>query len=335
MCFPRHLLLIAALALCGSALRAQAEPRSYTLRIYALQDLSFRMSTGGTVETFDRKKLSEAEMEELQRTRQREAEALEEMVRIYMEPKFDTTDPEQRIRIGEGHIALLLSATAEQHEWTAKFLESLRRSSLCFEVETHVLTVPESSLAELALGDAPSILGDAAATTAFLEKAKKLKQIDLLQAPKILSLNGQRATISTMSQTSYIKRYDEIDLIEPQRQRIIDPVIDVAKQGLEWKLRAVALPDRSIGLQSDLEVSELVRPIPQKETPYGKISVPEVRTKRVQSTVRLRPGQCLVLSSNPTDGKRLVLLLRATPVEMGDLDRAGKEPAAEPSERKR
>jgi hypothetical protein len=324
--------LAAALLLASSSLRAQDDSPSYSLRSYTINDFLARWTAHLDTKPFLLSLPRADAQQEMEQVRERETQDLIASIKLYLEPKYREHDAEQSLLAAAPGV-LVLRATDAQHAWVQRFFSELRQQTRSFHIETSVMTVLEGDLGALGLGDEPSVLGNAETQAAFLEKAKSLKQIDILQAPSIIALNGQRATMSTVSQTSYIKRYDEIDLIEPERKRIIDPVIDIAKEGLEWEMRALALPDGSIGLESELEVSELVRPIPQKETPYGKVSVPEVRTKRVQSTVRLRPGQALVLRSNPTDGKRLVLLLKATPIEPGDLEAPGKDSA--PSERKR
>ncbi|MBL8898466.1 MAG: hypothetical protein JNM84_12595 [Planctomycetes bacterium] len=232
---------------------------------------------------------------------------------------------------------LVASMTLSQHQWLERFLVALSKQPRHQQilVETHILMVPTGQCEALGLGDTPSVLVDAASEQAFLEKAKATNQIDMLSAPRVSIWNGERATISTLEQTAYIKRFDVIDIVEPGRQRLIDPVIDVVEHGLVWEMRGVLLPEGTIGMESILAISELVRPMEERKTEHGVVGVPEVKTTRVQSTVQVKAGQTFVLSAHPSDGKRLVLLLKATPIEAGDLEQAGKEPAAEPSVRKR
>lgn len=321
------LLLTSTMALSG---RAQEVPPKNVLIFYAIKDLVLRLARPNrTIEAPT--PIEVANEDPRGSSRLQAAIDFAALCETFITPPLNAGSTKDQ-RISATATTLLANVWPVQHEWIRSFRQSFldggETSQLLLELR--VLKVPESALQTLGLSDEPMVLDTAEREQAFLDQAIKLDQVDVLNAPSILVLNGQWANLSTLNQKSYIKRYDVIEYVEPGRMRLVDPVVDAVSEGLLWDLRTVRLPGDTVGIESKLSISELTEPMAELETPYGKIALPEVKTTRIESVVRVKPGQCFVLMAHPSNQQRLVVMLKASNVEVEHVVEQGT-PSAEPT----
>ncbi|MBL8768628.1 MAG: hypothetical protein JNL94_14725 [Planctomycetes bacterium] len=114
----------------------------------------------------------------------------------------------------------------------------------------------------------------------------KLKDVDVLAQPSIITSGGQRATISTINQVSYVADFE----INVNGDRpIVDPEIRVVQEGLLLDLCPIIDADgETIRLIPRLEVDTLQRPIREFETEIGGVAELTIQVPFVEK-VRWEP----------------------------------------------
>jgi hypothetical protein len=224
-----------------------------------------------------------------------EAKRLELLVRAireYLRPKLLLGLDEVRELPGG---TLVVTATAEQHEWIRRFLELQRRSEaprLMFN--TKQLRATKSELEALGLDGPTQMLPDEQHADQFIAKIESAG-IETLASPRFLIGAGTPAYMDLFNEVAYVKRYDVV-YVHPGPEAIVDPVIDVIKEGTHCELAGIEIEPGLYALEIEFERTEIERPIPTKEvrvtinaTPVT-ISQPVVLTSQLSSTVLLRDG---------------------------------------------
>jgi hypothetical protein len=138
-----------------------------------------------------------------------------------------------------------------------------------------------------------------------------------LDAPRLAKNPLQRAPISTLTQTLYVK---DFTLSRTGDTLIADPVVDVVNDGNTTDVIATWLPDGLLGLSCDVTFQELQKPIPQFETTLAKgihpvtIQLPRVTGVRLRQTAVLGKDSMVVLAAQRADGSWLCATVQAGPM---------------------
>lgn len=245
------------------------------------------------------------------------AKTLQGLITKYLTPKSERGG--ERIEFAQNG-ALIASLSAEQHRWLSGFLTAQRQFTGLVKVETRMFKLPRGRLAKLGVGTSAS-LATPADRDALLEQFGAAGSVEFLTAPSLTAYANQRANVSVLNQVAYVKDYT-IEVVEPGAREIADPQVAVITEGLVLDLRATPLGDGVLGLDLQLQSSELLRPIRTLKLRLStanalevEIGLPEVTTVRIVSTVLVKDGASVLLST-PSQGsdEELALLVTATRV---------------------
>lgn len=148
------------------------------------------------------------------------------------------------------------------------------------------------------------------------ELAAKLAKIECnrLECPKLTVTPLQRANVSVMNQTAYVRDFN----LERQGDTLIaDPIVDVVWDGNSTDVCATFLPDGMLGLTCDATFQEVQKPIQTFETTIGlkhpvTIQLPRVTGTRLRQTAVVGAGSLIVLATQKVDGTWLLALVRAS-----------------------
>lgn len=250
---------------------------------------------------------------------------LEELATRFCQPPLDPQ--QERIQADEqGWLVCYLRP--EQHEWLTRFLalqDESERQWLA-DVSTEWFSLGEADAAALGM-EGSALLLDGEDEVARIRQRLERTRSNRLVAPRVTALPGQDAELSTLSEVSYVKEY-KLVIVEPGRQEIADPVVDVIQEGFVMKLRALQTGDALYGLRLDCSSSEIERPIPTRRFRLSpahpaevEIGMPQLRTAQVEATVLVADGGgVLLLTSGFTEGRSLAILVqfrRAAPAADG------------------
>lgn len=246
-------------------------------------------------------------------TRVREGDALLELVRAFMEPRFEADRHELRL-LGEGSLVARLDGG--QHQWLEAFLTTQRQSAAhggeLLLISALVVSGSAEALAAHGLDAAEQVFEPGQLDLLDLE-LRRAEGVSVLQAPMLAVYSRQRATISVTNALSYVTRWER-HVVEPDEQVVLDPVIETVQDGIVWEGRAVLLPDGLCGLQVALQLADVARPLttrqvrPDPELPAQTISIPVVTTVSMASTLTLEPGAVAALMA-PRDAEQEVAVL--------------------------
>lgn len=229
-----------------------------------------------------------------------------EMVRTHVEPAFDP-DHESVKSISPG--ALVLVGLPEQHLWVRDFLELQRRNTqVYFMMDVKILTLKDRAYEKLIRGTKPEVLDDAGKDD-FLGRVSKYEGSETLSAPRVLSLNGQKVSISIENRLKYIKGYELVENVLPGDQTVEVPEIETISEGMVIEGRATLIADDKIGVQFELTLTEVQRPIQTVATSYGEIALPEVMKSKIESKLYLADGASALFPGQPAEDRNLVILL--------------------------
>ncbi len=134
-----------------------------------------------------------------------------------------------------------------------------------------------------------------------------------ISIPKLVVSPLQLATASSINQTAYVRDFE----VEQQGDKVIaSPVVDVISDGIEGRVLVLFEPDGRIGLDCELSVSELLRPIPTAEVdlgiagaPKGVVQLPRVRGVRLRQVAHLADGEVAVVAAPRAEGGFLVAMI--------------------------
>ena len=329
-------LLVASLCLQDSELRRPSDessrepvlPRSLLhsteLRIYDLQTLtghdrlqllltkfapSMELTTiEDALDRFDR-------LEQARLTANQNTEYLLTSLRQLMEPPL--VEGLQDIRHLEGG-KLALVGVSEQHEWLEGFLRAADGFDGLIDLQARIFRFDAGLLTGVGERGSGSLLSEEA--TLELLADLDTSGIEAVTAPRITALPFQRAQLSVLTQTSYLKDY-ELKLLPDLNTEIADPVIDIIQSGLLLNLFAVPLANGKLGVFVDLELSKLALPIPSADIVIGAgrhevtVQLPQVTRIQVGGHFNVPPGETLMLTTaDPSGGSEIIVLLKTTRV---------------------
>jgi hypothetical protein len=274
-----------------------------------------------------------AKQEELSAAREharRQAQAVDEVVRLYMRPKFVEDHNSSRL-LDTGLLVLL--ASAEQHTWLQEFLKLQRESQGYLQMQTTMFTVSQGTMASLGVqGSARIYEGDAEINTLLRGLTALDEEVHYITAPKVLTRPLQTATVSILNQVAYVKDF-KLEIVEPGQVEIADPVIATIQEGVLFEVRGVPLSPGIYGVEVDLTQSTLARPIPTRKILIGAdrhevtIGLPQVTTRSIQTHLTLADGSsALFVTPDDEAGRDLVLFFRLQAVEEGQWDVLETEP---------
>lgn len=138
--------------------------------------------------------------------------------------------------------------------------------------------------------------------------------VEMVAAPRLATMDGQRGSVSILSQRAYVSDYEVFHIDEDW---IADPVIDVLQDGIMVDVTAKVLEGERVDLDATVEISEFLRfdderiEIDPSMEPVT-IQMPRMRTMRfAQNTVLADGGSILVGRTGEPDGREIWVLLRA------------------------
>tara|TARA_R110002096_G_scaffold43169_1_gene116279 strand:+ start:238 stop:1182 length:945 start_codon:yes stop_codon:yes gene_type:complete len=137
----------------------------------------------------------------------------------------------------------------------------------------------------------------------------------VLAAPLLSVLPLQKAHIMVGNETAYVKDFT----VQRAGDAVIaDPVIATVWDGHKSEVCATFLPGGRIGLTCDVNVQELLRPIPTVETVVVKgtkpvtIQLPRLSGVRLANVAEIAAGSLVVLAAKRSDGNFLVAVIKAS-----------------------
>ncbi len=219
-------------------------------------------------------------------------------------------------KLGDAPEHLQLSSTGtlvanlrrDQQLWLEEFLQTQRNFDGLIQVEVRLLTLPRGLLGKLGV-DSSAMLSSDAHRDALVEQLLSTPDVQSISAPKLQLNANQRANISVLNQVAYVKDYT-VEIVEPGRQEIADPQIAAINEGVVLDLRATPLPGQLFVLDLKLHNAQILRPIRTRKIRLSatqptevEIGLPEVATVRIVSSVVVRDGASVVLSTPAQDNE--------------------------------
>jgi len=245
--------------------------------------------------------------------------ALAEFARAFVEPTLQHAEDVKAL--GAHHLVGL--GRAEMHGWVHGFLQAqLEEGDQPIDLQFRVLHAHDKALKRAGLKRDPVVLKDAEALKARLGKLHGLPLVDRLAgepevtemtAPRLLTFQLQRANISVISQTTYIKGYELVAGEKPGDAAVAVPQREIVQDGIVLDCRAAVVQKDRVGLLCKIHLTELDRPIPQEQTPHGPIGVPVTRVLDLERKLSVPAGGGALLPVRRDDGRHLVVVVTATP----------------------
>jgi len=322
MTLPRLLACCLSAALTTGALSAQRMPIPDTeqlLRLFDLRDLIRDGSPGvDLMLKGDRAPFDATASERAAR-----------MLRNFVDPPLRPGDDLKAI--GEHRIAVL--ADAERVASVERLLTAAKKHQKdLLTIEVQLLDVPaakfrkflQEHLTEVpGKGEHGKAKGPSTFQTVFGKEAAKLfvatcRKIDgaeMLAAPLVSVLPLQKAEVSVMNQTAYVK--DFTVQRTDDNEVLADPVVDVVWSGHRAEICATFLPGGRIGLSCDVRFQELQRPIPEVEvklvpgTKGATIQIPRTSGVRLANVAEIASGSMVTLAAQRVDGNYILALIKA------------------------
>lgn len=206
----------------------------------------------------------------------------------------------------------------EQHAWLERFLQlqSAPERRWMAQIETHWFRLTPRQVARLGLEGSAQILADAAEVAAQIAVLSS-NNGEALTSPRVTAFAGQLAELSVLNEISYVKEY-RLEIVEPGRQEIADPVVDVIQEGHRMEVRALQTGDELYGLRLSCSSAEIERPIPTRRFQLSpvlpsevEVAMPQVLTAQVDATVLVPDGGgVLLLTSGLSDGGSLAIVVQ-------------------------
>jgi hypothetical protein len=235
----------------------------------------------------------------------------EQLVLAHLSPKLgDAPEQLQISRTG----TLVANLRRDQQQWLDAFLQTQRSFEGCIEVQARLFKAPRGLLGKLGV-ESSAMLSSDTHRDAFVQRMASTADVHEITAPKLIVYANQRANISVLNQVAYVKDYT-LEIVEPGRQEIADPQVAVINEGVILDLRATPLPGQLLVLDLKLHNSQILRPIRTRKIRLSatqptevEIGLPEVATVRIVSSVVLRDGASVVLSTPAQDDEGDIALV--------------------------
>ncbi len=251
----RSFVYLAALGLLGTALPAQAgEPgpqAPFVTRTYQIADLLVPIGNGGGPVPPTK-----------------EGDLIELIVSAVRSRTWEGHGGAGTIAYHPLTMALVVNQTAEAHAEIGDLLKALRREQdQQVVLEMRIVSVSEACYENLALafGEIEAKAGAAMPAVSFLKGERGLKHFmealqedaasNIMQAPKLTALNGQRAVVNAIDRQAYVTG---VDVVRTPREETVAPREEVFEVGLKFAVRPIIAADRrSVALDLDLNLTSL------------------------------------------------------------------------------
>ncbi|MDA1265772.1 MAG: hypothetical protein O2816_11890 [Planctomycetota bacterium] len=306
----------------GEAPEAQSRPADdRTLVVYDIADLTGHdalrevdLTHAGGANPNEAERLLQAlqEREEARALVLKHAGDLRTAIAEYMQPEL--LQDAQTLRTLNGG-ALILLGSEQQHVWTRQFLDLQRKTNGLLDMQARLLTVPDGVLESMGIESSAKIYPSQEAFAPILEALLAKPGVEVVTTPRLMTFPRQRANVSVINQVAYVKDYDLV-VVEPGAVEIVDPVIDVIQEGVTLDLWCVPIERGVFGLDAEMQVATLERPIPTSTLQIGNlrhevsISLPHVTEVGVSSRMSLPDGAVAVLiTPDPAEQVHLVMVL--------------------------
>ena len=119
-----------------------------------------------------------------------------------------------------------------------------------------------------------------------------------MSAPRILLFNRAPGYITVQNEFSYVSEYQR-RVVQPGDRELIDPVVEVIKEGDFVALTPVCVGEQLYSLDLSVQRVEVVQPIPTRTVRLGgedlEIAEPEVLSVTVESKLVLEDGATMAL----------------------------------------
>jgi hypothetical protein len=319
-----------ALALQTQSAPAQVEGGrgAFSLAIYEVRDLVERLTLDLTppelgVDIATTRPPVEGTSTELGESEKRAQEAerfssackrFEQLVLKHLSPKIG--DAPEHLQISTTG-TLVANLRRDQQLWLEAFLQTQRTFDGLIQVEARMLTVPRGVLAKLGVESGATLSSDAH-RDALVEQLLSTPDVLALSTPTLTVRANQRANISALHQIAYVKDYT-VEIVEPGRQEIADPLIASINEGIVLDLRATPLPGQLFVLDLKLHNAKILRPIRTVKIGLNgmrptevEIGLPEVSIVRITSSVVMRDGASVVLAAPAQHDEGDIILVVTT-----------------------
>jgi hypothetical protein len=260
------------------------------LVVYDVSDLVDPLLRGLLLADPEGSQQGEAAVLEKERTRLRTD--LVEDVRRWIEPPLAEVETLQLAKGG----ALVANLRPESQSWLESFLELQRRDLfVLYQVDTTIFSAEPASFDPLGIENQTRFFGPD-----DLLKLELLRA-EVVTAPHLIVFAGQRANVSILEETAYVKEYRYV-VVAPGNEEILDPIVDVVRDGISIDSRVISLPGGLAGLVMTAEFARLKQPIATKKVIVAEgrepleVGVPEVRRIELHTRARLAAGQTLFVT---------------------------------------
>ncbi|MCA8965495.1 MAG: hypothetical protein KDC48_11440, partial [Planctomycetes bacterium] len=136
---------------------------------------------------------------------------------------------------------------------------------------------------------------------------------EAVSMPRLAVSPLRLATASSLNQTAYVRDFEVEQLGD---KAVASPVVDVITDGIDGRVMVLYEPDGRIGLDCEVSVSEVLRPIPTAEVdlgvagaPKGVVQLPRVRGVRLRQVAHLVNGEVAVVAAPRAEGGFLVAMI--------------------------
>jgi len=248
-------------------------------------------------------------------------ENLADIIRDFIQPPL-VENREEVKAIGASSLVALVRP--KQHEWIQSFLETRRSAGdVQFLVELTYYALSPGAFNRL-MGEK----GSKVALTIADEKSKKLldecqkdKESCILSAPRLLVNNGRKGIISIINQIALITGYEVHVYVEPTKNSIVDPQIEILQEGLIIDVRASLLQENNIGLNLSSKNMMIQRPIEEIETVHGPVARAATKTVEMETMAILKDTGSMIyaIPGKDKDNKNHVILLTVKLVQEKEL----------------
>lgn len=235
---------------------------------------------------------------------------IESIVRSHLKPAFD---PARNLVRTVTDSSLLVLGDHNQQAWVQTYLETCRQFERLIRVDTVILNLPAGSLETLGHDHSGQVLPRTDAD-GLIAAAKRIPGATILEVPSVVTSPFRRANLTAVDQVAYIKDF-ELIVLEEEQQEIVDPVVDVAQDGVVLDITATPVEGGRFSLDAHLTYSVLERPIRTFETSIGAlghkvtVQLPEITISRLKGEFVLSQDQSLAIASTGPDGEGEVLML--------------------------
>lgn len=261
-----------------------------------------------------------------------QVDGLVRLIRAFCTPELASDDLVDAV----GARGLVVRAPLAAHEWVARFLAGLRRNKktllyLEFQLlsmskaqyDARITPVFRAAVRAQPAEEEHVILRPGARTTKFLESLLSAPQIDSLLLPRVVLNNDTGVTIQSLNQVAYIKDF-KVEASKDGKALVADPVVGVVHDGERFYGNAAILPNGRLGLDFELSISKLKRPIAEFKTQLPiegsspvTIQLPEVTVSRLVTSFECRPNDIAIFGLPALGEKRSVLVAQMRTIEAG------------------